>query len=628
MRHKGKCSTLGIRLQPIILHINNFRGMSLPFSKITNLQNIALLLGGAALAVSLWSICVRVTLWPGSLDISQLFYLLIAIPSLTVVSALALLAHPGYRLRINVLDGVIVIMAAYVLASSIATGLPQDVLIAKIVLLLALYVDLRLLVSADKRIVDVIVVLLLLVGLYQCYLTMMQLFGSAQSNHSLFYATGSFHNPGPLGGFLAAIFGLALYRLLATTARTPWSRSVQALSALYLMASMLVLPATQSRTAWIAALAAVLYVLFASLGAKIKTWCTSHRVVSIAIGVVLLAGSAVSGVLLYNMKKESANGRLLMWKTTTLMIADHPILGVGMGNFAGHFGAYQSSYFESGEATGNEVQVAGSSGAAFNDYLQCAAELGLVGLVGLLTILIMAFASLSRGDSGLHMSLLALALFATASYPLSLISFGVLGVVILAVAASESGQIRHIIIGRGWALTIVGSVFTALVATAFWIYPIKESYGEWSRLQFMLRQNVSDDLRNDYEALSGNLDHEPQFEFEYGKTLSQAGKYSLSNDHLTRAARLMSDPMIYNLMGNNYKMMGDVDMAQECYLRAYNTVPNRVYPLYLLTLLYHHSGQHDKMQQMAQRVLEFKEKVPSVAVREIKENTRKLLQNE
>lgn len=71
--------------------------------------------------------------------------------------------------------------------------------------------------------------------------------------------------------------------------------------------------------------------------------------------------------------------------------------------------------------------------------------------------------------------------------------------------------------------------------------------------------------------------------------------------------------------------MEQFDKAEEYYFRAYYTLPNRLYPLYLLTKLYHDTGQDEKAKAMAQKLLEKEPKVMSTAVQQMKDYARNLL---
>ncbi len=64
--------------------------------------------------------------------------------------------------------------------------------------------------------------------------------------------------------------------------------------------------------------------------------------------------------------------------------------------------------------------------------------------------------------------------------------------------------------------------------------------------------------------------------------------------------------------------MGLCQEAEKAYMKAFNSMPNRLYPLYQLMLLYEKEGNIEKMTKMAQQVIVFKEKITSPATREMK----------
>ena len=77
----------------------------------------------------------------------------------------------------------------------------------------------------------------------------------------------------------------------------------------------------------------------------------------------LLLGAA------FYLKKDSANGRLFMWKTSLSAIADKPLLGHGRGSFPATYGFFQEAYFSGGDFSSQEELVAGSPEYAFNDVV-------------------------------------------------------------------------------------------------------------------------------------------------------------------------------------------------------------------------------------------------------------------
>jgi tetratricopeptide (TPR) repeat protein len=130
---------------------------------------------------------------------------------------------------------------------------------------------------------------------------------------------------------------------------------------------------------------------------------------------------------------------------------------------------------------------------------------------------------------------------------------------------------------------------------------------------------------NDYYELLPLENDNQSFLFDFGQLLRSFGRYSDSNAILQKGTMVSNDPMFYVLIGNNYKDMKCYDLSEMAYQKAYSIMPNRLYPLYQLMLLYETEGKAEKMSEMAQRVLSFKEKVVSPATKEMKMKAREMI---
>ena len=59
----------------------------------------------------------------------------------------------------------------------------------------------------------------------------------------------------------------------------------------------------------------------------------------------------------YRLRKDEINKHLLTWKISLQVLKEKPITGVGIGNFRKAFGDAQTTYFEQGEPTEQEVAL-------------------------------------------------------------------------------------------------------------------------------------------------------------------------------------------------------------------------------------------------------------------------------
>jgi len=82
--------------------------------------------------------------------------------------------------------------------------------------------------------------------------------------------------------------------------------------------------------------------------------------------------------------------------------------------------------------------------------------------------------------------------------------------------------------------------------------------------------------------------------------------------------------MFYNIIGRNEQALGNYEAAEAAFLRAYRTVPHRLYPLYLLAELYVSTGQYGKAAETIRKALEQKPKIMSPAIEEMQHKLKKL----
>ena len=154
-----------------------------------------------------------------------------------------------------------------------------------------------------------------------------------------------------------------------------------------IIALLLVIPASQSRAAWIAGMAGCAYVLWKHPGLAgyrykvtgfFRRMTLFPRLAVVTFSFILLLST---GMGLYFLKQGSASGRLLMWQVTWELIKEKPLLGYGTGSFNALYMPGQARWFESGKGTDAQVMVAGSPQAPFNELLGLWLEKGLVGIL-------------------------------------------------------------------------------------------------------------------------------------------------------------------------------------------------------------------------------------------------------
>ena len=467
-------------------------------------------------------------------------------------------------------------------------------------------------ISLDSVISWVLVVL----GGSEAILGLRQLYGFATSGHSMYALTGSFFNPGPYSGYLAMILPVCLYQWLVCG-----RRGGRVVAGGVMLLIFCVLPAGMSRSAWLAAGVSCLCVYAWHMDWTDKfrlLWQQQkQRVVMVVVGgfcVLLLAG-----YLLFVLKPDSARGRLFMWKITCRAIAEKPLTGYGIHNFAAAYGNAQETYFAAGDYEPWEERVAGSPEYAFNEYLQAAVELGIPLAVCLLVVVVLClYRGVRKGRYGICGAILSLMIFSFSSYPLQLpvfiVTFGGL------LVACLSGADRWQWLGLAVSVGIIGGFRLKNDLQ------VEQACREWMNARVLYNAGAYQSAEKEYGRLYPLLRDRASFLFEYGHGLHKQQQFSKSNRILKEALQRSCDPMILNVIGKNYQQMGDCLSAEDWFIRSTHRLPGRIYPYYLLAKLYAEPSfrQPDKFEKMKWMVLTKEPKVHSTAIRQMREEIKKI----
>lgn len=467
-------------------------------------------------------------------------------------------------------------------------------------------------ISLDSVISWVLVVL----GGSEAILGLRQLYGFATSGHSMYALTGSFFNPGPYSGYLAMILPVCLYQWLVCG-----RRGGRVVAGGVMLLILCVLPAGMSRSAWLAAGVSCLCVYAWHMDWTDKfrlLWQQQRqRVVMVVVGgfcVLLLAG-----YLLFVLKPDSARDRLFMWKITCRAIAEKPLTGYGIHNFAAAYGNAQETYFAAGDYEPWEERVAGSPEYAFNEYLQAAVELGIPLAVCLLVVVVLClYRGVRKGRYGICGAILSLMIFSFSSYPLQLpvfiVTFGGL------LVACLSGADRWQWLGLAVSVGIIGGFRLKNDLQ------VEQACREWMNARVLYNAGAYQSAEKEYGRLYPLLRDRASFLFEYGHGLHKQQQFSKSNRILKEALQRSCDPMILNVIGKNYQQMGDCLSAEDWFIRSTHRLPGRIYPYYLLAKLYAEPSfrQPDKFEKMKWMVLTKEPKVHSTAIRQMREEIKKI----
>ena len=533
-----------------------------------------------------------------------------------------------------------------------------------------LYFMLRLLPNAMQK---WLLAALLVSGLAQAVYGNLQLWGVYPSHHSIFKLTGGFFNPGPYAGYLAALFPVALWVWLTSVMKghgrptavieaslnhqgikTILSRLKALLvdkgpaitAATTLLCMALVLPASQSRAAWVAIAVSTAYLLWQT-GTVHRWWSMLRLPTKIKTALPALAAIIlVCGMAgLYLLKKDSANGRLFIYRNTLAMIADKPLTGHGPGGFAARYMHYQAAFFAQNPEAPQAWQ-AGDNHYAFNEYLRHAAEFGLVGLLLMLALLATALTAKPAKNMESNRAevtplllparaaLLSVAVFGMTSYPSDILPIKIVAVWALANIASNISTVKQTKRGMKTRLNLALFPKVAVLVLAAILIATMPGYIKrqtaalkvWNQAFMLYGMGAYAQSIEAYTEAWPELQYNGAYLTNYGKALSMAGLHAGAIEILLRATKTQPSTVVYTALGDSHKALGQPDEAETAYLYAWHMAPARFYPQYLLALLYDETGQHGKAKATARYLLQKEVKVPSKAIEEIHEAMRAILE--
>lgn len=199
-----------------------------------------------------------------------------------------------------------------------------------------------------------------------------QYLGVLKPQNELFAVTGSWINPNVTAQFLAMTVPVFLYLVQSKFKKIILSSLGVVLIALLLL---------KCRSALIGALLSI--TVFYSLEYDFIHWIKNKKnknTVKVLLVLCLLIIIPVSSHL-YNSKKASADGRLMIWKLSSMMAIEKPLTGYGYGSFSKEYNLFQAEYIQKGKATLEEQNIASPTIMAHNELLQNAVEGGGIGLV-------------------------------------------------------------------------------------------------------------------------------------------------------------------------------------------------------------------------------------------------------
>ncbi|WP_168026817.1 O-antigen ligase family protein [Ignavibacterium album] len=587
------------------------------------------------------------------LMIAKMFYFY-AVTALLLLSIAFYLVFKkkSITITLSLLDILILIYLAYNFLRLLTTNYSsfQDDYFIWLVLLTVLYFLWKYFITFDEgdklnKTAIILFTVFLLSGLLQALYGILQLYNISPGIASnQFKVIGTLGNPDYFGGYIDSVAPFALGIFLLAKNKKIFTKFFIIIALISFLGCLFILPSTLSRASWLACGAGITFIFWHKyhFTEKLKTiFNTKIKMVSVVAMILIISLVIIAGV--YQIKPESAFGRLLLWKVSLNIIKENSLVGVGFNKFDVVYNNYQADYFAKGNGSNTEKLLADNVRHAHNEYLQISAEIGLIGLLIFLGIIFSAFKfSVINNDLNtvkqltekviINLSakagLIALLVFALFSFPLHILPNLINFVFLLAVTSKTNNPVIVKEFTLNSLVIKLSAIFVIAITSFFAVKYVQlyQAYFKWNDAFMAAKGGYFNIAEKVYENLNPELKYNGEFLFFYGASLSAVGNYNEAIKFLEPAKQKFSDPNLYVTLGQTYDRLNDFNKAESNLLHASNITPCKLFPKYLLAKLYYNYNMTEKAIDKANEIINLKAKIKTTAADEIKTEMKTLIE--
>lgn len=449
-----------------------------------------------------------------------------------------------------------------------------------------------------------------------------QLFGVFQNTDSKFLIGGLLGNPGALAGFLSIASSFLLV-LAIDFRRYNISENIQYFIIFLLCSSIFLIIACDSRGAWVSCVVGILTALHSKYSilrfGNVFFFTTKRKVITILVSVIVLSATFYA---LYNYKRESAFGRLLIWKISREMVLKNPVAGSGFGYFEADYGKIQASYFLTNKGSEQEKSVADYVVCAYNEWLEMLTESGLLGLVLMAALFYFALKG-NYADNFVKSGIYSILILSLVSYPFRIFPIMLFLILFFFIAFRVNKNEQRAPVKFGKLIGVIIFIMVAGISYAKGRRLCGQYYFQKGYLE-VLQGNVKNGIER-YKMAYKYLAEDGNFLFYYGSALNMEEDYSGSAQILRKAVALSSNPNAFIILGSALQKSKQFREAENAFLAACGITPAKLYPKHLLVKLYLEMKETQKALDLARIILTIREKIATTAGKEIKAEMNKLI---
>jgi hypothetical protein len=442
---------------------------------------------------------------------------------------------------------------------------------------------------------------------------------------------GSFGNPGDLANFIILFYVITLGLLLFEK-----KNKIKYIYLVLFTLILLLIILSLSRAAWMACIGSSLLLIYYkwSISRNINLKNLINKYNKFLIIELFISVCLIGLFFLYNFKKNSADGRFLIWKLCLSLIYKRPIFGHGYESILSYLRYEQINFFKNNFSDLNDGLLAGEPVFAFNDFLQITIEFGIIALLLWLFLFykVLTIKFINQFDKlGLKQlfickcAIVAILICMLFSYPMQNPTIFISLFIFLATLSIYDQNYFISFRINKFNIFIISSILMAFSFIMLYHSSNSFNYGLKWKHAFRDFQNNKGDYVKKYNELSKSLYFDRSFILNYGSILYKTENYQKCICLYERFGYLCSSTNMYLMLGESYEKVKDYSKAEENYKNASLLIPHLFKPKFKLFKLYLMNGQLRKADSIAFVISNMKIKVFSNDVKTIKTEINKYL---
>jgi len=351
--------------------------------------------------------------------------------------------------------------------------------------------------------------------------------------------------------------------------------------------------------------------------------------------------AAERAISAFDPKGSSLRSRLFIWQTTIDMIKDRPLLGSGLGTFPLYYLEYQADFLQNNP---DYIQFLGKAAEAHNEYLQIWAEIGIVGFLTFMLIIVIFYRtnlSLIKKIKTINGKITVIGLISGVTVTLihSIFSFPfhipavaasfwfLIGIAmssenIFAEEGKEIGKVNQCEINLNFSknknylkfikipIIIIIGISMILSINTLVIKPYRAELYLYQGRRWMIDKNYKKALS--VISFARKLDpHNGRVLHALGATYYNLGKYNQGIYYLQEAKKYMIDVNTFYILGLSYSRLSIFEEAEGEFKQAIYLNPLFDKAYYDLGYLYFTQGKYDDTIEQWNKILEIEPNFPN-----------------